>query len=85
MSVVTETVWKNPTAEFLITWHTSCWPLSIDIKEPAMEKYCTDQTEVDAWKEEYAKWASQEGNKVEYNIWIPDGQGDLKLVESLWF
>lgn len=85
MSATNETVWKDPAAKFLITWRTSCWPMSIDITEPALEKYCVTREEVEAWKEEYAKWASLEGNKVEYDVWIPDGQGDLKLIESRWF
>lgn len=85
MSVANETVWKDPAAKFLITWRTSCWPLSIDITEPALEKYCRTQEEVEAWKQEYKQWASLEGNKVEYNVWTPEGEEGLKLIESRWF
>lgn len=78
-------IWKEPKASFLITWRTGSWPISIDITETAFEKYCIDQVEVDAWKKEYAQWASLEGNKVEYNIWTPGGEEGLKLIESRWF
>ena len=41
--------------------------------------------QVEAWKQEYKQWASLEGNKVEYNVWTPEGEEGLKLIESRWF
>lgn len=74
--------WPND-AVFKIEYRETCWPIGKNYAEPPSERYCVDQAEVDAWKEDYSKWASLEGNSVEYTIYRWD-LGPV-IVESSFY
>ncbi len=67
-------------AVFKVNYRTKCWPCGFD--DP-INKYFQTKAEVEAWEKEYSKWASQDGNSVEYTIY----EWDLgpNVIRHNWF
>lgn len=53
-------------AVFAVRYKTKCWPCDFDASR--ME-YFTDEAGLKAWISNYADWARQDGNSVEYAIY----------------
>ncbi len=67
-------------AVFKISYRTKCWPCAFD---DTIHRYFKTEAEVKAWCSEYSKWASLEGNSVEFTIY----EWDLgpKVIRHDWF
>lgn len=67
-------------AEFKISYRTKAWPLGYG---ETRHVYFTSRELMDAWEANYAKWAGQDGNSVEYTVY----QWDLgpRVLKHEWF
>lgn len=67
-------------AVFKVSYRTKCWPCGFGSTHHV---YFTTDAELKAWEVEYSKWASQDGNSVEYTSY----EWDLgpRVLQHSWF